>query len=125
MISEALRSFDDNHDFSQYDNNGDGFIDGLNILYSGQRGGWSSFWWAYQWRFYVSDALTTLFDGKRLGTFTWQSLDPRAEGTDFDPQTLIHETGHLLGLPDLYDYKKNSGLEGGVGRIRCHGWKRR
>ena len=115
MISEALRSFDDNHDFSQYDNNGDGFIDGLNVLYSGQSGGWSSFWWAYQWSFYVPDAQTTLFDGKRLGTFTWQRLDPRADDTDFDPQTLIHETGHLLGLPDLYDYKENSGLEGGVG----------
>jgi M6 family metalloprotease-like protein len=106
MISEALRSFDDNHDFSQYDNNGDGFIDGLNVLYSGQSGGWSSFWWAYQWSFYVPDAQTTLFDGKRLGTFTWQRLDPRADDTDFDPQTLIHETGHLLGLPDLYDYKE-------------------
>ena len=29
----------------------------------------------------------------------WQRLDPRADGTDFDPQTLIHEDGARVGSP--------------------------
>jgi len=115
MVTEALRSFDNSHDFSQYDNDGDGDIDGLNILYTGQSGAWSTFWWAYQWSFFVPSAQTTRFDGKRLATFTWQRLETRPGTNDFNPRTMIHETGHLLGLPDLYDYKPNEGLEGGVG----------
>lgn len=117
IVTEALQAFDATHDFSQYDNNNDGYIDGINVIWVGQGGAWSSFWWAYRWRFYVPAVETTLFDGKKLSWFTWQRLDTRNSGTDFDPQTLIHETGHLLGMPDLYDYKRGQGLEGGVGGL--------
>ncbi len=117
IVTEAMRAFDAGHDFSQYDNNNDGYIDGINIIWVGQRGEWLSFWWAYRWRFLVPATETTLFDGKKLSWFTWQRLDTRDNGTDFDPQTLIHETGHLLGMPDLYDYKRGEGLEGGVGGL--------
>lgn len=115
LIADALRAFDATTDFSQYDNDGDGYIDALNVIYSGERGNWSTFWWAYKWQFFSPASQRTFFDGKRLSTFTFQSLDTRANNSDFDPQTLIHETGHLLGLPDLYDYKRGQGNEGGVG----------
>ena len=115
FVKEALASFDASHDFAQYDNDNDGDIDSLTILYAGQRGAWSSFWWAYQWSFYINESQTTRFDGKRLNSFVFQSIDVRNNGTDMQPRTLIHETGHLLGFPDLYDYKQGSGQEGGVG----------
>jgi len=117
MVKEALESFDATHDFSQYDNDGDGDIDGLNIIWSGELGGWATFWWGYQWSFFVGDADTTTFDGKTLNTFTWQSLETRSNGSDYNPETLIHEIGHLLGLPDLYDYEPGADLEGGAGGV--------
>ena len=33
----------------------------------------------------------------------------------YNCETVIHETGHLLGLDDYYDYTENKGPEGGIG----------
>ena len=48
MAAEVLRTHS-THDFSQYDNDNDGDIDLLTILYAGPQGSWASFWWAYRW----------------------------------------------------------------------------
>lgn len=103
LISEALDRIDATTDFAQYDNDHDGDIDLVTIMYAGPNEGWGSFWWAYRWDFYTPEAYTKKFDGKRLKQFVFQFVDVTDAG-DFDPHTLIHETGHALGLPDLYDY---------------------
>ena len=110
-----MQAQDADTDYAQYDNDGDGYIDAINVLWTGPTGAWLTFWWGYRWSFWVDDAATTTFDGKKLRYFTWQKLETRDNNKDFNPTTLIHETGHLLGLPDLYDYKTGSGLKGGVG----------
>jgi M6 family metalloprotease-like protein len=115
VVKAAMQSLDASEDFAQYDNDGDGYIDAINVLWTGPTGAWASFWWGYRWSFYVGDAASTTFDGKKLRGFTWQKMETRNNNTDFNPTTLIHETGHILGLPDLYDYKPGSGLAGGVG----------
>ena len=105
LISEALDQLDSTTDFSQYDNDHDGDIDLVTVMYAGPNTGWGGFWWAYRWEFFVQAASVKLFDSKRLRQFVFQYVTPRA-GTqnDYDPTVLIHEYGHALGLPDYYDY---------------------
>lgn len=117
MVREALESYDATHDFSQYDNDGDGDIDAINIIYTGPTGAWATFWWGYRWSFYVSDAWDYRPDGVRLRAFTWQWVRTRNGGDDFDPIVVIHETGHILGLPDYYDYDSSVGAPGGIGGL--------
>jgi len=124
LATTALDQFEaDGHDFAQYDNDNDGDIDNLTILYAGPKGSWASFWWAYQWSFQLT-SFTKTYDGKELNQFVFQFVDTRGPGNnDFDPQTLIHETGHALGLPDYYDYDaslpphRRKGPDGGLGRL--------
>ena len=115
VVKAAMEANDADEDYAQYDNDGDGYIDAINVIWTGPTGAWATFWWGYRWNFFVDDAATTTFDGKKVRNFTWQKLETRDNNRDYNPTTLIHETGHLLGLPDLYDYKPASGLRGGVG----------
>ena len=115
VIKEALNHYEQQeHDFSQYDNDGDGAIDYFCVFWTGPRGEWASFWWGYYTLF--SDS-TFRLDGKRLTTYSWQwELSNYPSGT-FGPSTIIHETGHGLGVPDYYDYDDSIGPRGGVGSL--------
>jgi len=115
VIKEALTHYESQgHDFSQYDNDGDGYIDYFSVVWTGEVGEWASLWWGWQSSF--SDPSYTL-SGKELAAFSWQWLSWNNETDDFDPLTLIHETGHGLGLPDFYDYDGDIGPVGGVGGL--------
>lgn len=109
VIKEALEYYDSQgHDFTQYDGNGDGEIDYLIVIWTGPEGEWASFWWGYYTDWWATPDLA--LDGKAVGNYSWQYAD--LVGT---PQTVIHETGHALGLPDYYDYDDTVGPDGGVG----------
>lgn len=125
LIKAALQSFDaQGHDFSQYDNNGDGKIDYFAVVWTGPHNGWSNFWWGYQTGWWATGSPN--LDGKVVSDYSWQwesyySSTPPANRA-FDPSTLIHETGHALGLPDYYDYLSKAdgdlvGPDGGVGGL--------
>ena len=115
LIKEALSFYEaQGHDFSQYDNDGDGAIDYFCVFWTGPHGEWASFWWGQYQGFYDS---TYRLDGKRLTTYSWQwELYDYPNGT-FGPSTIIHETGHGLGVPDYYDYDDAFGPGGGVGSL--------
>lgn len=117
LISETLGAYDAAHDFAQYDNDHDGDIDLVTILYAGPHSGWGSFWWAYRWELFVPEAATRRFDGKRVKQFVFQFVDTRGPGKRFDPTTIIHEIGHSFGLADYYDYDADAGAPGGVGGL--------
>jgi len=115
LIKEALTYFDQQgHDFSQYDNDGDGVIDYFCVFWTGPHGEWASFWWGYYTGFYDS---SFRLDGKRLSQYSWQWELYGYPSGNFSPSTIIHETGHALGVPDYYDYDDSIGPRGGVGGL--------
>ena len=112
LIKQALNHYNaQGHDFSQYDNNHDGAIDYLVVIWAGERGSWASFWWGYQTTY---GDKSFKVDGKTLGVYSWQ-WEAYNPGTAFSPKVVIHETGHALGLPDLYDLDYSKGPTGGAG----------
>ena len=114
LIKQALNYYHaQGMNFSQYDNNGDGVIDYLVVIWTGADNGWGNFWWGYQT--YFSDSSYQL-DGVRLGKYSWQ-WEGKPVGSVFTPRVVIHETGHALGLPDYYDYDESIGPKGGVGGL--------
>ena len=108
LIMQALQSYDATTDFSRFDNDGDGRIDYLIIIWAGPLGAPRSFWSAGFGSWYVNPGFR--LDGTALRVTSWQSEQP-------SPLVIIHETGHALGLPDLYDYDASVGPGGGVGGL--------
>ena len=108
---------------SKYDQNEDGYIDGMWLIYNVRDGDLVSSesqpFWAYTTNYlakatdtetgeikivgtrYANCALSFLYDDSTLG---------------YDAHTIIHETGHMLGLDDYYSYD-NSGNYGYLGGI--------
>lgn len=121
LMWEAITAADDaGADFSQYDNDGDGVIDEFAVIWTGPHGAWASFWWGY----HTGWNGTQYIDGVRLGNYSWQweryygfNEDDPPEPSHFSTTTIIHETGHGLGLPDWYDYDGDVGPDGGVGGL--------
>ena len=52
-------------------------------------------------------------DGKNLRQFVWVSLGWNNGPQIFNPRTTMHETGHMMGLADYYDYD-NDYFDNGV-----------
>ena len=112
LVLEALIDLDaQGFDFSAYDSNGDGLVDGVNCFYAGPcRNAWAQGLWPHSsWISYATD------DGVSTGRYqmtdmsSWLTLG-----------TFCHENGHMMCYwPDLYDYGYDSA---GVGRfcIMCN-----
>jgi len=98
---------------TQYDTDGDGFIDAvwlvynnpnaLNAVYSeaGEDVYWAYTYWDYDnWNYSNMSSPVAM-------TYAWASYDFMYEGygsSGIDAHTYIHETGHVLGLDDYYSY---------------------
>jgi M6 family metalloprotease-like protein len=114
MAIHAAEILDPEVDFSQYDTDGDGYIDNVFIFYAGEgenATGVSDTVWPHSWS--LSDATDTIYkyDGVRLDSYAcsneWDNGTPDGIGT------FVHEFSHVLGLPDLYDtYYTFSGTPG-------------
>lgn len=104
MAVEACEQLDDSVDFAEYDNDGDGCIDNVFIIYAGKgenADGAATTVWPHSW--YVSDAdkyNAYTYDGVRLDRYacTCEWIGDRPDGIG----TFVHEFSHVMGLPDLY-----------------------
>lgn len=81
-------------DWSEYDTNGDYYIDAICLVVAGEAGEWSSQWWSHC----IPNAFVSLDDTYKIANYV-ECMEPHM-GL---PNTVIHEFGHSLGLPDLYD----------------------
>lgn len=107
MIVEACQKVYSNRlaDFKRYDNNSDGYVDILYVIYAGY--GEASYpdvlencVWPHQWQL----ATPQTFDGVKVSRYACNNELDGYKGTTLDGiGTFCHEFSHCLGLPDFYD----------------------
>jgi M6 family metalloprotease-like protein len=119
-LREALRKVDNQVDWTQYDSDGDTFVDLVVFIHpplGGECGGPSNnHLWAH--RFVLTGSPFFTHSKNAAGTtikvadYTLQSGvggEDGCDGTQIMPVgTVAHETGHGFGLPDLYDTADSS-----------------
>lgn len=102
MLVHAVNILDKDVDFSQYDLDGDGYVDNVFIIYAGQ--GEASYGpaesvWPHAWAL-AAAGKTRRADGVLINKYgcsnEWKLTSPDGVGT------FIHEFSHVMGLPDLY-----------------------
>ncbi len=117
ILESALSALVDNdYDLSQFDGDGDGVIDAVWMVYSAPYDTNSDLLWAYTYWDYNN----TRYDGMYISSYSWASYSfltryttSSNTGYNADCHTMIHETGHLMGLDDYYSY--DSGTDAPVG----------
>lgn len=104
-------------DFSQYDGDGDGRVDVVEVIHSG-RGAEESAnvadIWSHRWVL-AANGLSVTYDGKIINDYI---IQPEKYGASniANIGVFVHEFGHALGLPDLYD---TDGTSRGLGNWCC------
>ncbi|VBB48046.1 M6 family metalloprotease domain protein [uncultured Paludibacter sp.] len=119
MVVDACTAADNaGVDFTQYDENNDGYVDNVFVYYAGYNEAegasvntvWPHRWGVYPTSIYGSDGNYTgtvasiTFDGKIIMDYACTSELKGTSGTNMcGIGTFCHEFGHVLGLPDYYD----------------------
>ncbi|MHA1891340.1 MAG: M6 family metalloprotease domain-containing protein [Promethearchaeota archaeon] len=96
MAREAVQLADPYVDFSKYDDDGDGFVDNLIIIHAGEgqeASHDSDDIWSHRWNIQPWEPV----DGKKASSYATLSESSPVG-------VFAHEYGHILSLPDLYDY---------------------
>jgi len=112
LLEEAVLAADAaGVDFSQYDNNSDGKIENVILIHQGrgeeESGEQTDIWSSNHW---TSGSFLNI-DGVSINNYNM--LPERGENTIATIGVYAHESGHALGLPDLYDTDYSSA---GIGK---------
>lgn len=103
MVTESIDLANPTTDFSIFDNDGDGTIDVVIVLYAGvgqASSGVTDAVWPCQWE--LASAKTV--DGVKAKKFAvFNEINGSYRNRIDGPGTFCHEFSHCLGLPDFYD----------------------
>ena len=116
VVVEAVKAVDAQYDvdFTQYNNDGDSYIDFVYVIYAGKGeadGGAASTIWPHNWdlesAYYFGNCTYTKanrkVDGLYINNYAMSGEIDGQSGYRASIGTIAHEFGHVLGLPDLYD----------------------
>lgn len=96
------------NNYTKYDSNNDDYIDGIWFIYNefDMDNVDSDKYWAYTYWYYTDSDRSTSLDDCAIGTFANMAAAflYEQDNNGYDAHTLIHETGHMLGLDDYYSY---------------------
>lgn len=101
MAYDAANLANSTVNFANFDNDNDGVVDMVHIIYAGRgenNGGGDNAVWAHAWTF----PSNTSFDGVSLSSYSCSpelNYNLNCDGIG----AICHEMGHVLGLPDFYD----------------------
>ena len=119
LVEDLVDLVDPLVDFSDYDNDGDGEVDGLMVIHSGrgaEYAGGSDIIWSHMW------SITPRYrDGVSISSYTIQPEFLSVPG-DQTIGVIAHELGHVFGLPDLYDTDYSSNGVGKWGVMSFGSW---
>ena len=121
-LDKAIAHYDSEIDFSNYDSNNDGYIDTVFLVYLAPYAtaeGSMDLWWAYNYLYYEESDEEVKYDDLGLCYYMWLSYNfftDELKNVKVNAETVIHETGHALGLDDYYDTSNdhNGGAGGGM-----------
>ena len=105
MIQEACKLANaDGADFTLYDNDNDGKVDFVYVIYAGYGeadGGAANTIWPHNYALSYTNAIITL-DDKKIDNYACSNEIQYASDMYNGIGTFCHEFSHVMGLPDLY-----------------------
>ncbi len=120
LVIDAISKIDNEVDFGEFDNDGpdgipnsgddDGIVDAVYIVHAGpgyEEGGCGKIWSHMSWVNHTTNDPSANGGYIRIGPYSIQP-EEHCSGKLIDIGVFCHEFGHILGLPDLYDYGYDS-----------------
>ncbi|MBQ8961550.1 MAG: hypothetical protein IJ071_10130 [Ruminococcus sp.] len=113
LVKEALKAFEDQADFTEFDGDNDGFIDTTLLAVPTAAG--DDNWWPCAG---PVDDYNFSVDGKMIGHIITSNAQIESADNYYNfVSTHLHEMGHCMGLPDYYLFGTNDseGMHGTAG----------